>query len=126
LASILRYVTTPDGTHHIICQGLQRFKVLDFIEGYPFMVARVERLTEASAMGDHEIEARMLQLEERAVEVLQLLPQASEEMVTAVKHIETAGTLADLVAGYLDLKAPEKQELLEETDLRRRLDRCRR
>lgn len=123
LASILRYVTTPDGTHHIICQGLQRFKVLDFIEGYPFMVARVERLTEASAMGDHEIEARMLQLKERAVEVLQLLPQASEEMVTAVKHIETAGTLADLVAGYLDLKAPEKQELLEETDLRRRLDR---
>jgi len=123
LASILRYVTTPDGTHHIICQGLQRFKVLDFIEGYPFMVARVERLTEASAMGDQEIEARMLQLKERAVEVLQLLPQASEEMVTAVKHIETAGTLADLVAGYLDLKAPEKQELLEETDLRRRLDR---
>jgi ATP-dependent Lon protease len=87
------------------------------------MVARVERLPEVSAVGDQEIEARMLQLKERAVEVLQLLPQASDEMVTAVNHIETAGTLADLVAGYLDLKAPEKQELLEETDLRRRLDR---
>ena len=123
IASILRYVTTPDGTHHIICQGLERFRVLEFLEGYPFMVARVERLTEVSAVGDQEIEARMLQLKERAVEVLQLLPQASDEMVTAVENIETAGTLADLVAGYLDLKAPEKQELLEETDLRRRLDR---
>jgi len=123
IASILRYVTTPDGTHHIICQGLERFRVLAFMEGYPFMVARVERLAEVSGVGDQEIEARMLQLRERAVEVLKLLPQVSEEMVTAVKHIETAGTLADLVAGYLDLKAPEKQELLEETDLRRRLDR---
>ncbi len=123
IASILRYVTTPDGTHHIICQGLERFRVLGFIDGYPFMVARVERIAEVSGAGDQEIEARMLQLKERAVEVLQLLPQVSDEMVTAVKHIETAGTLADLVAGYLDLKAPEKQELLEETDLRQRLDR---
>ena len=123
IATILRYVTTPDGTHHIICQGLERFRVLGFIDGYPFMVARVERIAEVSGAGDQEIEARMLQLKERAVEVLQLLPQVSDEMVTAVKHIETAGTLADLVAGYLDLKAPEKQELLEETDLRQRLDR---
>ena len=123
LASILRYVTTPDGTHHIICQGQQRFRVLDFIEGHPFMVARIERLTEVSGVGDQEVEARMLQLKERAVQVLQLLPQVSDEMVTAVRHIETAGTLADLVAGYLDIKASEKQELLEEIDLRKRLDR---
>jgi ATP-dependent Lon protease len=123
ISSILRYVTTPDGTHHIICQGLERFRVLGFLDGYPFMVARVERIAEVSGAGDQEIEARMLQLKGRAVEVLQLLPQVSDEMVTTVKHIENAGTLADLVAGYLDLKAPEKQELLEETDLRQRLDR---
>ncbi len=123
LASILRYVTTPDGTHHIICQGQQRFHVIGFIQGYPFMVAKIERLTEVSGVGDQEIEARMLQLKERAAQVLQLLPQVSDEMVTAVRHIETPGTLADLVAGYLDIKASEKQELLEEIDLRKRLDR---
>ena len=123
MASILRYVTTPDGTHHIICQGQQRFHVIGFVQGYPFMVAKIERLTEVSGVGDQEIEARMLQLKERAAQVLQLLPQVSDEMVTAVRHIETPGILADLVAGYLDIKASEKQELLEEIDLRKRLDR---
>ncbi len=40
-ANVLRYITGPDGAHHAICQGAQRFRVLQFLEGYPFMVARV-------------------------------------------------------------------------------------
>jgi ATP-dependent Lon protease len=34
IASILRYVTTADGTHHIICQGQQRFRVSDYLDGF--------------------------------------------------------------------------------------------
>ena len=78
VAVILRYVTSPDGSHHIICQGQQRFRVLGYLDGFDFIVARVERLVEADAgPGDEdkrEIEARYFQLKERAVEVLQLLP----------------------------------------------------
>ena len=123
VASILRYVTTHEDTHHIICQGQQRFRVLEFLSGYPFMVARVERIAEATGPNDKEIEARLIRLKERAVEVLQLLPQVPEEIVNAVQNIEAPGTLADLVAGYLDIKAEEKQAILEEVDLRKRLDR---
>lgn len=122
VASILRYVTTPDGTHHAICQGLQRFRVSAYLDGFPFMVARIARLDEQTGVGDQEIEARCIQLRERAVEVLQLLPEVPQEMVTAVRNIDAPATLADLVAGYLEIKAEEKQELLEELDLRRRLD----
>jgi ATP-dependent Lon protease len=123
VASILRYVTTHEDTHHIICQGQQRFRVIEFLTGYPFMVARVERLTEASDNTDKEVEARLIRLKERAVEVLQLLPQVPEEIVNAVQSIEAPSALADLVAGYLDIKAEEKQAILEEVDLRKRLDR---
>ena len=123
VASILRYVTTPDGAHHIICQGQQRFRVTRYLDGFPFLVARIERVVEPTGSGDKEIEARFMRLRERAIEVLQLLPQVPEEMVTAVQNIEVPGTLADLVAGYLDIKAQEKQALLEEVDLRKRLDR---
>ena len=45
-ATLLRYVTSPDGTHHAICQGERRFRVLDFVDGYPFLAARVERVPE--------------------------------------------------------------------------------
>ncbi|MGA8513762.1 MAG: endopeptidase La [Burkholderiaceae bacterium] len=123
VAHILRYVTTPDDTHHIICQGQLRFRVTGYVEGFPFIVAKVERVAESTDTLDKEIEARFLQLKERAVEVLTLLPQVPQEMVTAVQNIEKPGTLADLVAGYLDIKPEEKQALLETVDLRARLDR---
>ena len=41
LANIVRYITTPDGTHHVVCQGVQRFRILDFLPGTPFPVARI-------------------------------------------------------------------------------------
>ena len=123
VAAVMRYVTTPDGSHHLICQGQQRFRVLDYLQGFPFMVARIERLEDHAGPLDSEVEARFLRLKERAIEVLQLLPQIPQEMVNAVQAIDAPGTLADLVAGYMDLKPLEKQELLEEVDLRKRLDR---
>ncbi len=123
VASILRYVTTPDGTHHIICQGMQRFKVEQYLEGYSFTVARVEKIEELPLSADKEIEARFLRLKERAVEVLKLLPQIPQEMLGSLQAVEAPGLLTDLVAGYLDLKAPEKQALLEELDLKNRMDR---
>ena len=123
IASILRYVTTPDGTHHIICQGQQRFRVIGFLDGFPFIVAKIERIVEAVVKDDKEIEARFMRLKERAVEVLQLLPQVPQEMVNAVQGVDAPGMLADLVAGYVDIKASEKQALLEEVDLKMRMDR---
>ena len=122
VASILRYVTTPDGTHHIVCQGHQRFRVTGYLEGFAFIVARIERIAEIEVSDDKEIVARYLRLKERAVQILQLLPQVPQEMVLAVQAIDTPGALADLVAGCMNLKAAEKQEVLEEVDVRRRLD----
>jgi ATP-dependent Lon protease len=120
-ANVLRYVTTPDGAHHIICQGQQRFRLVELIEGYPFLVARVGLIEEPEATGK-EIEARFMQLKERALEVLHFMPQASQELVGVVQGMSSAGALADMVAGLMDIKAPEKQKLLETVDLQRRLD----
>jgi len=121
LANILRYITTPDGAHHIICQGQQRFRVLEMLPGYPFLVAKIAKIEDADASGT-EIEARFMQLKERALEVLQLTPQASQELVTAVQAIASAAALADMVAGLMDIKPAEKQKLLEAVDLQPRLD----
>jgi ATP-dependent Lon protease len=122
VANVLRYVTTPDGTHHIVAQGESRFRVLQFLEGWPFMVARVQRIQEEEPQSA-EIEARMLQLKERAKEILELLPQVPAELANTLENITSAGALADLLAGFMDLKPEEKQELLETFDLKARLDR---
>ena len=66
-ASLVRYLTSPDGGHHAICQGERRFRILDFLEGYPFLAARVERIPEVEAT-TRDIEARLLNLRNQALE----------------------------------------------------------
>ena len=121
-ASILRYVTTPDGLHHAIARGQKRFRVLQFLDGWAFPVARVQFIEEQDA-SDAEIEGRARALKERALEILRLLPQVPEEMVVALQGVEGAARLADFIAGLMDVPAEEKQSLLETFDLKARLDK---
>jgi ATP-dependent Lon protease len=121
-ASLLRYLTSPDGGHHAICQGERRFRIVDFLEGYPFLAARVERIPEVEAT-TRDIEARLLNLRNQALEVLQLLPQTPAELVNAVQSVTSAAALADLIASFMDITPQEKQEILETVDIERRLER---
>ncbi len=122
VAQILRYITTPDGAHHIVCQGETRFRVIEFLDGYPFLVARVHKFPVAEEQGK-EMEARLYQLRERATEALQLLPQTPTELMQAVQGFNAAGQLADMIAGFMDLKPPEKQSVLELIGVTARVDR---
>ncbi|MGH6971734.1 MAG: LON peptidase substrate-binding domain-containing protein, partial [Caulobacteraceae bacterium] len=59
VANVLRYVTAPDGSHHVICQGVQRFRITEFTPGFPYLVARGLHLPEPQGAGA-DIEARFL------------------------------------------------------------------
>ena len=121
-ASIVRFITAPDGTHHLIAQGEERFAVLDYVSREPFLVARIETHKETTVL-DREVEARGLNLRDKALEAVQLLPQAPGELVNAIRNIESIPALADMVASFMDLKAADKQAILATFDLKTRLDR---
>jgi ATP-dependent Lon protease len=122
IASILRYVTTPDGTHHLVCQGQRRFRVREVVQEQPFMLARIDLIEEPDTQSP-EIEARFVHLKQLASEALDLLPQAPPELVAMLQAIMSPVALADLAAAHLDLKPEEKQEILETTDLASRMDK---
>lgn len=122
VANIVRYLTAPDGSTHLICQGDQRFQVTEFLDGWPFLVAKILRIPEPTSMSP-EIEARFALLKEQAIESLQLLPQAPAELLTVIQSVEFPGALADLVASYMDIKPEEKQEILETVDVSARLEK---
>lgn len=122
VASILRYVTAPDGSHHIICQGEQRYRVKEFLPGYPFQVATVERYEEQKT-SNLNVEALMVQLKARSAEILQLLPQAPAEIVSTAQSISSPSMLTDFIAGVMDLKPAEKQDVLETVDLEARMSK---
>jgi len=122
VANIVRYITAPDGTNHLICQGEQRFRVLDYLTGWPFFVARTERIPEPSAKSD-QIEARFVHLKGQAIEAIQLLPQAPNELLATIQGVDSPSALADLVATFMDATPDEKQEILETVDIGARMER---
>jgi ATP-dependent Lon protease len=119
---IARYVTAPDGAHHLVVQGQSRFRVLEFLEGWPFLAARVAMIEEVRESGA-ELEARFLQLKEQSAAAIELLPNAPEGLAAVVQGVESPGALADMVANFLDVKPEQKQELLEAFSVRARLDK---
>ena len=95
VANIVRYVTAPDGGHHVIVQGIERVRIVDFAEERPLLVANVQRIPEASMDGP-EIEARTMLLRQQAIEALELLPQVPGELVAAMQNAQSASALTDL------------------------------
>ena len=122
IANIVRYLTAPDGTNHLVCQGEQRFQIVEYLTGWPFMVARVLQIPEPG-VGGSEIEARFVNLKAQAVEAVQLLPQVPQDLLSAIQSIDAAPALADLATAYMDIKPEEKQEILETVDIVARMDK---
>ncbi|MCK1287463.1 endopeptidase La [Bradyrhizobium sp. 44] len=122
IANIVRYITAPDGTHHIVCQGVQRARILDFLPGTPFPAARFQQIPEPTT-STPEIEARGLNLQRQAIEAIELLPQAPPELIAMFQGTTAPGALADLATSFMDIKPQDKQEVLETIDLALRVEK---
>jgi ATP-dependent Lon protease len=101
---------------------VRRFRVLDFLEGFAFLVAKVEEIGE-SEIYSTEIAARMHQLKERAREAISLLPSMPQEIADAIDQITSPSALADFIANVSDIASADKQDLLETFDVAARLDK---
>jgi ATP-dependent Lon protease len=121
VVNILRYITAPDNSHHLVCQGDTRFHVSEFVQTRPHLAVRFE-LPEEIAGKEDEIEARVHVLKQQANKAIEFLPQVPRELADSLNAIDSAGMLCDVIAGFLDIPAAEKQRLLETFEVRSRLD----
>ena len=127
---IVRYMTGQNGAHHLVVQAESRFRVLEFLDGWPYLVARIAKIEGGDttvegkrALDDPEIEARFMRLKAHAAEAIEMLPNVPDELANVVQGMDSPSSLADLVANFLDIDLAEKQSLLEMFDLRARLDK---
>src|SRR4030081_1345794 len=120
-ADVLRYVTSGEN-HYVICRGLRRFRVDEFLTGFPYLVARITEIGISEAITP-DIEARMHLLKMRARDALGLLPNPPAEIGPAIDSLESPTMLADFIAGIIDIPVSEKQDLLETFDVTLLLDK---
>lgn len=126
LGTVARMLPAGDNSHHLAVQGESRFHIVEYLSGWPFLVARVAPVAELPAEvtgGGLEVEARFLRLKEQAAEAIHLLPNAPAELGGIVHAVDSPAQLCDMVASLLDINVEEKQRVLECFDLRMRLDR---
>jgi ATP-dependent Lon protease len=121
-AKVVQHAESGESLHHAVCQGLHRFRIEALVEGYPFLAARVQRIDEP-ASASTQAEALALQLRERAVEILSLLPGVPAELAHALQAAREPSHLADIVASLLDAEMVEKQALLETVSTEERLNK---
>jgi len=120
VVNIVRHLASSDGLRHAVCQGLGRFSIEEMIEDHPFLAARVRLITEPDEVST-EAEALAMQLRERTVEILSLLPGVPAELAHALQATRAPSHLADIAASLLDTEVAEKQMLLETVSTEERL-----
>lgn len=112
LATVLQFKHTEDGQIHAVCQGVQRMRIVELVEGHSFLAARIERLEEVDAQSTRS-EALALQLRERGMEILALMPGVPAELAHVLQSTRSPAQVADLAASLLDMELAEKQSVLE-------------
>ena len=120
VATILQLLKLPDGTVKVLVEGNDRARI-DEIHGGPFLTADVELLEEADiSEREGEVLARTLMEEfERYVKLSKKVPA---EVSNSLNGISDLHRLADTMAAHLELKIPEKQELLETVSIKARIE----
>jgi ATP-dependent Lon protease len=119
---VLKLVRQAEGSALLIVNGLQRFAIRRVVQSAPYLRAEVEVLSSVRpSKVDAEWEATVKGLRETANELLELTPGAPEEMRMVLMNISDIGQFADFVANNLHIEVAQKQELLEELDVVRRV-----
>jgi ATP-dependent Lon protease len=112
----------PDDTVRVVIEGIVRVRVIEYVQTEPFFKARVEVLGEPARTGV-EIEALMRSVIAQFERCINLGKNIPPEALDNAKGVDEPGRLTDLIAGFLDLKVPVKQEILEIVDPLKRLER---
>jgi ATP-dependent Lon protease len=119
---VARMIKVPDGTLRILVQGGQRVRIEEFISTDPYLIARIEPLPDIVNAGP-ELEALFRNVQAAFSQIIERSPYLPEELQLAVANLEDPSELAHMIAGALRMKTEERQELLEERDLQKRLRR---
>ncbi len=120
LAKIAQVVQLQDGTVRAIVQGQQRLKLLEFVESDPFILAKIEFVTEEPASG-LEVQALVRTVQGQIEAYVQSGAPVPPEAAVAARNITEPGLLADMVAYSPDMSTEQRQELLETIDVHERL-----
>jgi len=122
LGVVARMIRVPDGTLRVLIQGVQRVRIDQWLASEAYLVAGIAEAPDSVRQGP-ELTALMRNVQQTFAGIVSQVPYLPEELQIMVANVEDPSALSHLIAGALRLKTDEKQALLEELDVSRRLRR---
>ncbi|MDX6682530.1 MAG: ATP-dependent Lon protease, partial [Solirubrobacteraceae bacterium] len=120
---VARMLKVPDGTLRILVQGAQRVRLSRWVSEQPYLVAEITELPDVVSGAANQLEALKRNVQQTFTRIVEEVPYLPEELQLAVANIDDPGALSNLIAGALRLSLEEKQGLLEEVDVAKRMRR---
>jgi ATP-dependent Lon protease len=124
LAVVHKVVKMPNQSLFVFAEGLERVRLTEFTQLAPYMRARIDSVPESVPPKNSELEALQRNVLTLFQQIVAGSPTLSDELSTVAMNIEEAGRLVDFIASSLpSLSTPDKQDTLETTDVRVRLEK---
>ncbi|MBP2240621.1 ATP-dependent Lon protease [Cytobacillus eiseniae] len=121
LTRVKQMLKLPNGTIRVLVEGLKRADIIEFNDEDTHFSVRIEVLEELMTK-DVEDQALMRTMLEYFEQYIKVSKKISAETYSAVADIEEPGRMADIISSHLPLKQKEKQEILETTDIKERMN----
>ncbi len=119
---VARMIRVPDGTLRVLVQGMQRVRITAWVQTEPYLVAEIAESPDVVRQSP-ELIALMRNVQQTFSSIVEQVPYLPEELQVMVANIDDPSALSNLIAGALRLKTEDKQSLLEELDVSKRLRR---
>ena len=124
LAQVLKVFDMPDNSKSAIVQGLERVKILSYPNQDPYYEAVVTVLYDDSPDDDLELDAQTKNLRTLFSDLIQVAPYLTEEHTGMLSNIQKPSKLADKTISLLNIPNAEKQTILEELVIKKRVEKA--
>ncbi|MBL50833.1 MAG: endopeptidase La [Candidatus Marinimicrobia bacterium] len=124
LAQVLKVFDMPDNSKSAIVQGISRIKILDFTGNEPYFTAAVNSLEDEPVEDRLEVEALAKNLRQSFEDLMKVAPNLTEEHSGMLKNIQKPNRLTDRAISIMTVSNQEKQEVLEELNIKKRIEKA--
>ena len=123
LAMVMKVFDMPDKSKSAIVQGLERVRISTFTQDQPYYKGLVHKITD-TVDSDEELEAIATNLQGIFQKLIKVAPYLSEDKSTALSNIQNPSKLADKAVSLMNIATSEKQDVLDEMDIKARLEKA--
>ena len=123
IGQIIQMLKLPDNTIKVFVEGRQRGAIRSFLDNERFFKVEVQVREDQIREREIEIQALVRGLKTVFENYLTHNKKIAQEFIASVRSMTDAARLSDTVAGQLNLKMEDKQDLLERSSVKERIEK---